>query len=114
MVKQILYRLVVASVITAVDVDSLPRFQLPGGSPTPQTLAIEELLRDERVYAARLECRLPEVRGEIARLHRIVLAGDMEAADDLLLESRELVDTQRQFLLRLEAYGEGLDGVEGC
>ena len=87
--------------ITSVDLDSLPELQPPAGSPTSQTLAVEELLREERVYVARWE-RLAKFREEIGKAHGIVLAGDMEAADNLLLKSRDLINAQRRFLLRLE------------
>ena len=84
-----------------VDLDSLPEMRAQEGSPSPQSLAIDELLREERAYVARLEL-LPQARDLIVRKHGIVLAGDMEAADYLLSTSRPLLDAQRRFLMHLE------------
>ena len=84
-----------------VDLESVPEMRAQEGPPSPQSLAIDELLREERAYVARLEL-LPQARDQIVRSHGIVLAGDMEAADYLLSTSRPLLDAQRRFLMHLE------------
>ncbi|KAK3360715.1 hypothetical protein B0T25DRAFT_602517 [Lasiosphaeria hispida] len=90
-VNQILSKLVNAEVIEAVDVGSSPGLHDFKNPLSPQTLAVEELVRQDRAYVARLEY-LAGSRGEIVRSHGIVLVGDMEAADDFLQQSRQLID----------------------
>ncbi|KAK1828645.1 hypothetical protein QBC39DRAFT_149877 [Podospora conica] len=98
LVRQITSRLVDAGVIEPVDIASLPKMRSPEGHPSPPMLAIEELLREERVYVVRLEC-LIHVRDQILASCGIVLNG----AYSLLSQSRKLIDTQRRFLLQLES-----------
>jgi len=104
LVRQITSKLVDARKIKTVDVDSLPHMHTPEGPPSPQMLAIEELVREERVYVARLECltQIPDP-GQILGSYGMVLVGDMDAADDLLSMSRKLADAQLRFLIQLES-----------
>jgi hypothetical protein len=101
LVRQITSRLVDAGVIEAVDVDSLPQMHTPEGPPSSQMLAIEELVREERVYVFKLEC-LAQVR-DPGRILGSYGVGDMDAPDDLLSRSRKLADVQLRFLIQLES-----------
>ncbi|KAK0749111.1 hypothetical protein B0T18DRAFT_364327 [Schizothecium vesticola] len=104
LVRQITSKLVDARKIENVDVDSLPQMHTPEGPPSPQMLAIEELVREERVYVVRLEC-LTQIRdqGQILGSYGMVLVGDLDAANDLLSRSRKLIDAQLRFLIQLES-----------
>jgi hypothetical protein len=102
LVRQITSRLVDAGVIETVDVGSLPQMRTQEGSPSPQMLAIEKLVREERVYVVRLEC-LTQLLDQILKSRGIILSGDLDAANDLLSRSRKLADVQLHFLIQLES-----------
>lgn len=102
LVRQITSRLVDARVINKVDIDSLPQMRSPEGPQSAQMLAIEELVREERVYVVRLEC-LTQLRDRISSSHGTILAGDLDAANDLLSKSQKLIDAQLRFLIQLES-----------
>lgn len=102
LVRQITSRLVDARVIDKVDIYSLPLMRNPEGPQSAQMLAIEELVREERVYVARLEC-LAQLRDRISSSYGTVLAGDQDAANDLLSKSQKLIGAQLRFLIQLES-----------